>query len=98
MGDVWISMHFASDTVPTNLCHNTDAFLSGELLDRRTDIAEARALTNNGDANVATSPRDVDNALRVGTRLADEERGACVSVEAVYLSGDIDVDDVSRLE
>jgi sterol desaturase/sphingolipid hydroxylase (fatty acid hydroxylase superfamily) len=98
VGDVRIGVHVAPDAVPTDLGHDARAFMSGQLLDRGADVAEARALPDDGHAGIAAPARDLDDVPRVGARLADDEHRAGVAVVAVELGRDVDVDDVARLQ
>ena len=83
---------------PPNSRDHAAPLRARELLDGRADVAEPRAVAHDRDARVAAAPRDVDDVPRLRGRLADEERGRRVAVEAVELGRDVDVDDVARRE
>src|SRR5262249_3058740 len=88
----------APDAVPAELANDGAALALGELLDRRADVAEARAVLHLKDPHVAAAARDVDHVERLGGGLADHEGRRRVAVKTAELGRDVDVHDVALPE
>src|SRR5262249_27129852 len=86
-----------ADPVADERAHHAAALAFGELLNRRADVADPRAIANLRDADLERAARHLDHLLRFGRGLADVERRRRVAVEAVVDGGDVDVDDVAQL-
>ena len=91
-------MHLPPNAVSADLLHDADTFVTSKLLDGRADVPETSAITNDRDAHVAATTRDIDDALRIRAHFADQEHRTGVTVVAVDVGGDINVDDVAHLE
>ena len=83
---------------PQNSRTTREAVLLGVGLDRGADVAEAAAGPHLADAEPHALVGHLDQAPRLDARLADVEHAAGVAVVAVLDDGDVDVQDVARLE
>src|SRR6185295_6950378 len=91
-------MEFAADPVPAELPHDREAVLLGIALDRKTDIPELSAGPDSVDAAPHAFEGDVAQAPGLDRGLPYVEHAARVAVVAVLDYGDIDIQDVARLE
>src|SRR5215470_13386430 len=87
-----------ADAMATVLAHYRVVVLLDEGLNGVTDVAEMRTGTHGIDAAPHGSKTGLGEPLRMGRRLADEVHAARVAVEAITDHGDIDIDDVARLQ
>src|SRR5258708_32202584 len=67
-------------------------------LDGCADVAKTRAGAHLSNPAPHAFVGDLDQAARLDVRLADIEHAAAVAVEAVLDDGDVDVQDIARLQ
>src|SRR3982751_509720 len=98
MQDLWILVIHLADTVAAVLADDREIAFLDEGLNRVTDVAEARAGTHLRNALPHGFPARFGEALGGRRRLADVIHAARVAVITIADHGDVDVDDVARLE
>src|SRR5204863_2751476 len=96
--DLRLLVELAADAVAAEFTHHRVAMLLRMRLDRRADVAEARARAHLLDAEPHALEGDIDQPLRLDAGLADIEHATAVAVEAVLDDSDIDVEDVGRFK
>src|SRR5690606_4232922 len=87
-----------ADAVAAKLAHHAETLGFGKLLDRPSDVAQARARAHHDDATPHGLVGDGAQAPRGDGGVADDEHAAGIPVPAVLDHGDIDVEDVALLE
>ena len=90
-------VELAADAVTDEVAHHPAALRLDVLLDRRADVAEARAVAHLGDAELERAARDLGR--RAAPRRAACRCRTCADVSPWKPSrrnrGDVDVDDVA---
>ena len=91
-------MEYFTDAMAAVLAHHRIAGVFGKGLDGVTDVAQARARFDLDDALPHRLVSDAAQTFGRNRCLADQEHAAVVAVPTVFDHGDIDVDDVARLQ
>src|SRR5690606_11825323 len=85
----------AAETVPAEIAHYAVAVLFGMGLDRRADVAEARAWPDLRDPDHQALVGHLDQPTSLQRHVADEVHAARIPVPAVEQRGHVDIDDVT---
>ena len=95
---VWharLFVHLPADAVAAQVTYDRTPLSARQLDDGCPNVAEAHAITDDGDASVSTSARGFDDVARLGADLSDDESPRRITVKTVEFGRDVDVDDVT---
>src|SRR6266850_6438819 len=91
-------VEFSPDSMAAELAHDAVAVRFGVLLDRRADVTEKSPGVYFADAEPHALVSGLAQALCLDGRFADVVHAAGVAVKTVLDHGDVDIEDVPRLE
>jgi hypothetical protein len=93
-----LRVHVPSNTVSANFGYNANTFFARQLLNRCANIAKVRAISNYGNAGVSAAACNVDDTRGLRAYIADEKHRTRIAVVAVYVRGDVEINDVARFQ
>src|SRR6266705_2955608 len=91
-------VEFSPDSMAAELAHDAVAVGFGMLLDRRADVTEKSPGTHLTDAEPHALVSGLAQPFCLDRRFADVVHAAGIAVKTVLDHGDVDVQDVARLE
>src|SRR6266581_2910930 len=91
-------VEFSPDSMAAELAHDAVTVAFGMLLDRRADVTEKSPGAHLADAEPHALVSGLAQPLRLNGGFADIVHAAGIAVKAVFNHGDVDIQDVPRLE